>query len=71
VVFGILLKPVNLSGAINVVGSEKKACAPWLIPLARLGLFVVATGMVAGFFVAIFAAFTPQYLGMFRHLFGR
>src|SRR3954467_2837734 len=36
-----------------------------------LGLFVVATGVVAGFFVAIFAAFAPQYLGMFRHLFGR
>jgi len=35
-----------------------------------LGLFVVAVGMVAGFFVAIFAAFAPQYLGMFRHLFG-
>jgi hypothetical protein len=35
-----------------------------------LGLFVVATGAVAGFFVAIFAAFAPQYLGMFRHLFG-
>jgi hypothetical protein len=36
-----------------------------------LGLFVLATGVVAGFFVAIFAAFAPQYLGMFRHLFGR
>jgi len=36
-----------------------------------LGLFVVATGAVGGFFIAIFAAFAPQYLGMFRHLFGR
>lgn len=35
-----------------------------------LGLFVAATGAVAGFFVAIFAAFAPQYLGMFKHLFG-
>lgn len=34
-----------------------------------LGLFVMATGLVAAFFVTIFAAFTPQYLGMFRHLF--
>jgi hypothetical protein len=36
-----------------------------------LGLFAVATGAVSGFFMAIFAAFAPQYLGMFRHLFGR
>jgi hypothetical protein len=36
-----------------------------------LGLFVVATGVVAGYFVVIFAAFAPQYLDMFRHLFGR
>lgn len=36
-----------------------------------LGLFVVATVAVGGFFIAIFAAFAPQYLGMFRHLFGR
>src|SRR6059036_182066 len=36
-----------------------------------LGLFVVATCVVAGFFVAIFAAFAPQYLGMFKHLFDR
>jgi hypothetical protein len=35
-----------------------------------LGLFVAATGAVAGFFVAIVAAFAPQYLGMFKHLFG-
>lgn len=35
-----------------------------------LGLFVAATGAVAGFFVAIFAAFAPQYLGMFKPLFG-
>jgi hypothetical protein len=35
-----------------------------------LGLFVAAIAVVAGFFVAIFAAFAPQYLGMFRHLFG-
>jgi hypothetical protein len=33
-----------------------------------LGLFAVATGAVGGFFIAIFAAFAPQYLGMFRHL---
>jgi hypothetical protein len=36
-----------------------------------LGLFAVATGAVGGFFIAIFAAFAPQYLGMFRHLLGR
>jgi hypothetical protein len=35
-----------------------------------VGLFVAATGGVAGLFIAIFAAFAPQYLGMFRHLFG-
>jgi hypothetical protein len=35
-----------------------------------LGLFVAAMGLVAGFFVAIFAAFAPQYLNMFRHIFG-
>lgn len=35
-----------------------------------LGLFVVAMVLVAGFFVAIFAAFTPRYLGMFKHLAG-
>ncbi|PYT06329.1 MAG: hypothetical protein DMF60_09620 [Acidobacteria bacterium] len=31
-----------------------------------LGLFVAATVLVAGFFIAIFAAFAPQYLNMFR-----
>jgi len=36
-----------------------------------LGLFVAATGLVAGFFVAIFAAFAPQYLDMFRPIFGK
>jgi hypothetical protein len=36
-----------------------------------LGLLAVATGAVGGFFMAIFAGFAPQYLGMFRHLFGR
>jgi len=36
-----------------------------------LVLFVVATGAVGGFFITIFAAFAPQYLGMFRHLFGK
>ena len=36
-----------------------------------LGLFVAATGLVAGFFVAIFAAFAPQYLNMFRPIFGK
>jgi hypothetical protein len=35
-----------------------------------LGLFVAASGLVTAFFVAIFAAFAPQYLGMFKHLFG-
>jgi hypothetical protein len=35
-----------------------------------LGLFVATMGAVAGFFVAIFAAFAPQYLGMFKHLLG-
>jgi hypothetical protein len=35
-----------------------------------LALFVAAIGLVAGFFVAILAAFAPQYLGMFKHLFG-
>ena len=36
-----------------------------------LGLFVAAMALVAGFFVAIFAAFAPQYLGMFRSIFGK
>ena len=31
-----------------------------------LGLFVAAMVLVAGFFIAIFAAFAPQYLNMFR-----
>lgn len=35
-----------------------------------LGLFVATMGAVAGFFVAIFSAFAPQYLGMFKHIFG-
>jgi len=35
---------------------------------ALLGLAVV---LVPGFFVAIFAAFAPQYLGMFQHLIHR
>ena len=35
-----------------------------------LGLFLVTFGVVALFFVAIFAAFAPQYLGMFKHLLG-
>jgi hypothetical protein len=34
-----------------------------------LGLFVATMGAVAAFFVAIFFAFAPQYLGMFRPLF--
>ena len=33
-----------------------------------LGLFVVVTSAAAGFFLAIFAAFAPQYLGMFSRL---
>jgi hypothetical protein len=33
-----------------------------------LGLFLAATGIVAGFFIAIFAAFAPQYLGIFTRL---
>jgi hypothetical protein len=36
-----------------------------------LGMLVATTGLVAGFFIAIFAAFAPQYLGMFQHLVGR
>jgi hypothetical protein len=36
-----------------------------------LGLFVAATALVAGFFVAIFAAFAPRYLGMFKPIFHR
>ena len=35
------------------------------------GLFVAATALVASFFVAIFAAFAPQYLGMFKPIFHR
>jgi hypothetical protein len=35
-----------------------------------LGLFIAALAVVAGWFVAIFAAFAPQYLGMFKHLLG-
>ena len=35
-----------------------------------LGLFVAAMALVTGFFIAIFAAFAPQYLGMFRRIFG-
>ena len=32
---------------------------------------VVISGMVTAFFIAIFAAFAPQYLGMFQPLFSR
>jgi hypothetical protein len=35
-----------------------------------LGLFVVAMVLVASFFCAIFAVFAPQYLNMFRPIFG-
>jgi hypothetical protein len=35
-----------------------------------LGLLVVALAAVFAFFIAIFAAFAPRYLGMFGHLFG-
>jgi len=35
-----------------------------------LPLFVAVAALVAGFFVAIFAVFAPQYLGMFSHMFG-
>ena len=35
-----------------------------------LGLFIATFVLVAGFFVAIFDAFAPQYLGMFKHLLG-
>lgn len=35
-----------------------------------LALFVTITALVTGFFVAIFAVFAPQYLGMFSHMFG-
>jgi hypothetical protein len=36
-----------------------------------LGLFVAATASVAGFFVAIFAAFAPRYLAIFKPIFHR
>ena len=36
-----------------------------------LGLLVAISGIVTAFFIAIFAAFAPQYLGMFTHLFSR
>lgn len=36
-----------------------------------LGLLVAISGMVTAFFIAIFAAFAPHYLGMFKPLFGR
>jgi hypothetical protein len=32
---------------------------------------VAISGMVTAFFIAIFAAFAPQYLGMFKHLVSR
>jgi hypothetical protein len=35
-----------------------------------LGLFVGALAGVAAFFIAIFSVFAPQYLGMFKRLFG-
>jgi hypothetical protein len=35
-----------------------------------IGLFVGASAGVAVFFIAIFAVFAPQYLGMFRRLVG-
>jgi hypothetical protein len=35
-----------------------------------LALFGVTAALVAGFFLAIFALFAPQYLGMFSHIFG-
>ena len=35
-----------------------------------LGVFAGALALVAGFFVAIFAAFAPQYLRMFGGIFG-
>jgi hypothetical protein len=35
------------------------------------GLFLTAFGLVAVFFVLIFVAFAPQYLGMFRTFFGK
>jgi hypothetical protein len=33
-------------------------------------LLIATLGMVAGFFIGIFAAFAPQYLGMFKRLLG-
>lgn len=36
-----------------------------------VGLFVAAVCLMAGFFVAIFAAFAPAYLGMFKPLLAR
>ncbi len=35
-----------------------------------LGLLAAALAAVFAFFIAIFAAFAPRYLGMFGHLFG-
>ncbi|HXI91175.1 MAG TPA: hypothetical protein VNO24_14255 [Blastocatellia bacterium] len=35
-----------------------------------LFLFLAAMGLVAGFFLAIFAAFAPQYLNMFKPILG-
>ena len=34
-----------------------------------VALFVAALILVPAFFIAIFAAFAPQYLGMFRRLY--
>ena len=50
----------------SVLGYSRLRNKSW----TDLGLFVAATGVVAGFFVAIFAAFAPQYLSMFRPIFG-
>jgi hypothetical protein len=47
-------------------GYSRVRAKSWL----DVGLFVAALALVAGFFVGIFAAFAPQYLGMFQHLLG-
>ena len=36
-----------------------------------VGVLLVAMAVITGFFVAIFAAFAPQYLGMFHSILGR
>ena len=53
-------------GLFSLWGYSRTRNKSW----SDLGLFVVTTGAVGCFFIVIFAAFAPQYLGMFKHLFG-